>query len=218
MIGLPEMIALVEGDDLPSDRLLHLQVVENEVRANLTAVDAGRAYQTLMTMWSCSQKELAARLGIDRSEAARYIELYFSRFPGIRNYMAETIAFAKDQGFVTTLFGRKCHAPLILSKNQGERQFAERAVVNARVQGTAADIIKRAMVQMPGALAKAGLPGTKMLLQVHDELVFEVPEAEVDPAKSVIRAVMANAHRPLVDLSVPLGVDIGHGASWGDAH
>ena len=161
---------------------------------------------------------LAARLGIDRSEAARYIELYFSRFPGIRNYMAETIAFAKDQGFVTTLFGRKCHAPLILSKNQGERQFAERAVVNARVQGTAADIIKRAMVQMPGALAEAGLPGTKMLLQVHDELVFEVPEAEVDPAKLVIRAVMANAHRPLVDLSVPLGVEIGHGASWGDAH
>ncbi len=161
---------------------------------------------------------LAARLGIDRSEAARYIELYFSRFPGIRNYMAETIAFAKGQGFVTTLFGRKCHAPLILSKNQGERQFAERAVVNARVQGTAADIIKRAMVQMPGALAEAGLPGTKMLLQVHDELVFEVPEAEVDPAKSVIRAVMANAHRPLVDLSVPLGVEIGHGASWGDAH
>ena len=161
---------------------------------------------------------LAARLGIDRSEAARYIELYFSRFPGIRNYMAETIAFAKEAGFVTTLFGRKCHAPLILSKNQGERQFAERAVVNARVQGTAADIIKRAMVQMPGALAEAGLPGTKMLLQVHDELVFEVPEAEVDPAKSVIRAVMANAHRPLVDLSVPLGVEIGHGASWGDAH
>jgi DNA polymerase-1 len=161
---------------------------------------------------------LAQRLGIDRGEAARYIELYFSRFPGIRNYMAETIAFAKDAGFVTTLFGRKCHAPLISSKNQGERQFAERAVVNARVQGTAADIIKRAMVQMPGALAAAGLTGTKMLLQVHDELVFEVPEAEVEAVQPVIRDVMANAHRPLVDLSVPLGVEIGHGASWGDAH
>lgn len=161
---------------------------------------------------------LAARLGIDRGEAARYIDLYFSRFPGIRNYMAETIAFAKEHGFVTTLFGRKCHAPLILSKNQGERQFSERAVVNARVQGTAADIIKRAMVQMPGALAAAGLTGTKMLLQVHDELVFEVPEAEMDAAKPVIRAVMGNAHRPLVNLSVPLGVEIGHGASWGDAH
>jgi DNA polymerase-1 len=161
---------------------------------------------------------LAARLGIDRGEAARYIDLYFSRFPGIRNYMAETIAFAKEAGFVTTLFGRKCHAPLILSKNQGERQFAERAVVNARVQGTAADIIKRAMVQMPGALAAAGLNGTRMLLQVHDELVFEVPESEVAAATSVIRTVMENAHRPLVTLSVPLGVEIGQGASWGDAH
>ncbi|MEI6418783.1 MAG: DNA polymerase I [Sphingomonadales bacterium] len=161
---------------------------------------------------------LAARLGIDRGEAARYIELYFSRFPGIRNYMAETIAAAKDQGFVTTLLGRKCHAPLILSKNQGERQFAERAVVNARVQGTAADIIKRAMVQMPGALAAAGLTGTRMLLQVHDELVFEVPDAEVERVQPVIRSVMANAHRPLVELSVPLGVEIGQGASWGDAH
>ena len=161
---------------------------------------------------------LAQRLGIDRGQAAEYIELYFSRFPGIRNYMAETIAFAKDQGFVTTLFGRKCHAPLISSKNQGERQFAERAVVNARVQGTAADIIKRAMAQMPGALKEAGLTGTKMLLQVHDELVFEVPEAEVEAVQPVIHRVMENAHRPLVDLSVPLGVEIGHGPSWGDAH
>ena len=161
---------------------------------------------------------LAQRLGIDRGEAARYIELYFSRFPGIRNYMAETIAFAKDAGFVTTLFGRKCHAPLILSKNQAERAFAERAVVNARVQGTAADIIKRAMVQMPGALREAGLTDTRMLLQVHDELVFEVPEGDVVAATPVIRAVMENAHRPLVDLSVPLGVEIGQGISWGDAH
>ena len=161
---------------------------------------------------------LAQRLSIDRGEAARYIELYFSRFPGIRNYMAETIAAAKEHGFVTTLFGRKCHVPLIHSKNQGERQFAERAAVNARVQGTAADIIKRAMVQMPGALASAGLGSTRMLLQVHDELVLEVPEADVEAVKAVVRTTMANAHRPLIDLSVPLGVEIGAGASWGDAH
>jgi DNA polymerase-1 len=161
---------------------------------------------------------LAQRLGIDRGEAARYIELYFSRFPGIRNYMAETIAAAKEQGFVTTLFGRKAHFPLIGSKNQGERQFSERAAVNARVQGTAADIIKRAMVQMPGALAAAGLAGTRMLLQVHDELVFEVPASDVAAATPVIRDTMANAHRPLVDLSVPLGVEVGSGVSWGDAH
>jgi DNA polymerase-1 len=161
---------------------------------------------------------LAQRLAIDRGEAARYIELYFSRFPGIRNYMAETIAAAKEQGFVTTLFGRKAHVPLIHSKNQGERQFAERAAVNARVQGTAADIIKRAMVAMPGALAVAGLGSTRMLLQVHDELVFEVPESDRAAATPVIRAVMANAHRPIIDLSVPLGVEIGSGVSWGDAH
>ena len=161
---------------------------------------------------------LAQRLSIDRGEAARYIELYFGRFPGIRNYMAETIAAAKEHGFVTTLFGRKCHVPLIHSKNQGERQFAERAAVNARVQGTAADIIKRAMVQMPGALAAAGLGSSRMLLQVHDELVLEVPEADIEAVKSVVRATMANAHRPLIDLSVPLGVEIGAGTSWGDAH
>ena len=161
---------------------------------------------------------LAQRLGIDRGEAARYIELYFSRFPGIRNYMAQTVAAAKQQGFVSTLFGRKAHVPLIFSKNQGERQFAERAAVNARVQGTAADIIKRAMVQMPGALAAAGLGGTRMLLQVHDELVFEVPKADVAAVTAVVRETMANAHRPLIELSVPLGVEIGSGPSGGDAH
>ena len=161
---------------------------------------------------------LAQRLGIDRGEAARYIDLYFSRFPGIRNYMAETIASAKEHGFVTTLFGRKAHVPLIFSKNQGERQFAERAAVNARVQGTAADIIKRAMVQMPAALAAAGLGGTRMLLQVHDELVLEVPEGDVAAVTALVRETMANAHRPLIELSVPLGVEIGSGISWGDAH
>ena len=161
---------------------------------------------------------LAQRLGIDRGEAARYIELYFSRFPGIRNYMAETIAAAKDQGFVQTLFGRKVHVPMIFSKQMGERQNAERAAVNARVQGTAADIIKRAMARMPGALAAAGLTQTRMLLQVHDELVFEVAEGEVAAATEVIRTTMAGAHAPSVNLSIPLGVEVGTGSSWGDAH
>ena len=161
---------------------------------------------------------LAQRLGIDRGEAGRYIELYFSRFPGIRNYMADTIATARETGFVTTLFGRKCHVPMIFSKVVGERQNAERQAVNARVQGTAADIIKRAMIRIPGALRDAGLIGTRMLLQVHDELVFEVHDAEVATATDVIRTVMANAHAPAVDLQVPLGVEVGTGASWGDAH
>jgi len=161
---------------------------------------------------------LAQRLGIERGEAGRYIELYFSRFPGIRNYMADTIATARETGFVTTLFGRKCHVPMIFSKVVGERQNAERQAVNARVQGTAADIIKRAMIRIPGALRDAGLIGTRMLLQVHDELVFEVHDAEVATATDVIRTVMANAHAPAVDLQVPLGVEVGTGASWGDAH
>nr|WP_295661940.1 DNA polymerase I [Polymorphobacter sp.] len=161
---------------------------------------------------------LAQRLGIDRGEAARYIDLYFSRFPGIRNYMAETIASAREHGFVTTLFDRKVNVPMIFSKVIGERQNAERQAVNARVQGTAADIIKRAMTRMPGALAAAGLTGTRMLLQVHDELVFEVPDGEVEAATEVIRTTMAHSHSPAVDLSIPLGVEVGTGVSWGDAH
>ncbi|MGL4541181.1 MAG: DNA polymerase, partial [Polymorphobacter sp.] len=161
---------------------------------------------------------LAQRLGIDRGEAARYIELYFARFPGIRRYMAETIQGAKDCGYVSTLFGRKTHLPMIHSKNAGERQFAERAAVNAPVQGTSADIIKRAMARMPAALADAGLKATRMLLQVHDELVFEVADAEVAAASAVIKAVMEGANLPAAPLSVPLAVEIGTGASWGDAH
>ena len=210
---VPELKAVyAEGGDVHA-------LTAKEVFGEVTRDTRARAKTiNFSIIYGISAFGLAQRLGIDRGEAARYIDLYFSRFPGIRNYMAETIAAAKDNGFVTTLFGRKAHVPLIFSKNQGERQFAERAAVNARVQGTAADIIKRAMVQMPGALAAAGLGATKMLLQVHDELVFEVPEAAVEAAMPVIRTVMANAHRPLVELSVPLGVEIGSGISWGDAH
>jgi DNA polymerase-1 len=210
---VPELKAVyAEGGDVHA-------LTAKEVFGEVTRDTRARAKTiNFSIIYGISAFGLAQRLGIDRGEAARYIDLYFSRFPGIRNYMAETIAAAKDNGFVTTLFGRKAHVPLIFSKNQGERQFAERAAVNARVQGTAADIIKRAMVQMPGALAAAGLGATKMLLQVHDELVFEVPEAAVEAAIPVIRTVMANAHRPLVELSVPLGVEIGSGISWGDAH
>ncbi len=210
---VPELKAVyAEGGDVHA-------LTAREVFGEVTRDTRARAKTiNFSIIYGISAFGLAQRLGIDRGEAARYIELYFSRFPGIRNYMAETIAAAKEQGFVTTLFGRKAHFPMINSKNQGERQFSERAAVNARVQGTAADIIKRAMVQMPGALAAAGPGGTRMLLQVHDELVFEVPEGDVAAVTPVIRDTMANAHRPLVDLSVPLGVEIGSGISWGDAH
>lgn len=161
---------------------------------------------------------LAQRLGIPRPEAADFIERYLDHYSGIRRYMAETIAFVKEHAFVETLLGRRIQVPMIRSKVQSERAGAERAAINAPVQGTAADIIKRAMIRMDGALAEAGLTGTRMLLQVHDELVFEVPEAEVAGATEVIRRVMETAAAPSLQLSVPLGVEIGTGPNWGAAH
>jgi DNA polymerase-1 len=132
--------------------------------------------------------------------------------------MAETINQLREKGFVTTLFGRKTHLPGIKGKTVGERQSAERQAINAPIQGTSADIIKRAMVRMGPALADAGLGHVRMLLQVHDELVFELPEGDVAAAKPVIEKVMADAATPHVELSVPLGIEIGTGRSWGDAH
>jgi DNA polymerase-1 len=161
---------------------------------------------------------LAQRLGIPRAEAADFIERYLDRYSGIRRYMAETITKVREDAFVTTLYGRRVHVPMIRSKVQSERAGAERAAVNAPVQGTAADIIKRAMVAMQPALDAARLTGTRMLLQVHDELVFEVPEAEVSGATDVIRTVMESAAGPALQLSVPLGVEVGTGPNWGAAH
>ncbi|MFN7397871.1 MAG: DNA polymerase I [Sandaracinobacter sp.] len=161
---------------------------------------------------------LAQRLGIPRPEAADFIERYLDRYHGIRRYMAETIARVREDAFVTTLYGRRIHVPMIRSKVQSERAGAERAAINAPVQGTAADIIKRAMIRMDDALAEAGLTSTRMLLQVHDELVFEVPEDEVAAATKVIRTVMESAAEPALRLSVPLGVEIGTGPNWGAAH
>jgi DNA polymerase-1 len=146
------------------------------------------------------------------------INRYFDRFPGIRNYIANTLAQARETGFTTTLFGRKTHFPGLKSRVQHERQGAERAAVNAPIQGTSADIIKRAMTRMCPALEREGLGHTRMLLQVHDELVFEVPEADAAGAGAVIRRVMETAAGPALNLSVPLGVEIGTGRHWGAAH
>ncbi|EKV26882.1 DNA polymerase I [Caenispirillum salinarum AK4] len=156
---------------------------------------------------------LAAQLGIDRGEAKAYIDAYFDRFPEIRAYMDETKAFAKTHGFVRTPFGRKCWTPGISDRNPNMRGFAERAAINAPIQGGAADIIKRAMIRVPAALTDAGLE-TKMLLQVHDELVFEAPEAEAERAVAVIKAVMEGA----AELSVPLEVEAGIADTWAEAH
>nr|WP_166954884.1 DNA polymerase I [Pseudochelatococcus lubricantis] len=160
---------------------------------------------------------LANQLGISREESGAYIRRYFERFPGIRDYMEETKRFVREHGFVKTVFGRVCHYPQIYSKNASERAFVERQAINAPLQGAAADIIRRAMVRMEPALANAGL-SARMLLQVHDELVFEVPDAEIDAAIPLIRQVMEHAPLPAVKLKVPLGVEARAATNWDDAH
>lgn len=161
---------------------------------------------------------LARQLGISRGDAQGYIDAYFERFPGIRQYMDRTVEFAKEHGYVETLFGRKCHISALTDKNPMRRGFGERAAINAPIQGSAADIIRRAMIRMPGALKDAGLDDVRMLLQVHDELVFEAPEALVDKATPVITQVMEKACEPVLDLSVPIDVDAGTGKTWQEAH
>jgi DNA polymerase-1 len=169
-------------------------------------------------LYGISRWGLAGRLGVTADEAQAIIDRYFDRFPGIRNYIGETLTKARETEFTTTLFGRKTHFPRIKSRVQHERQGAERAAINAPIQGTAADIIKRAMARIYPALEAEGLDRVRMLLQVHDELVFEVPDEEVGPATRIIREVMAHAAEPAVKLNVPLGVDIGTGPNWGAAH
>jgi DNA polymerase-1 len=169
-------------------------------------------------LYGISRWGLAARLEVEPDEAQAMIDTYFQRFPGIQRYIHETLESVRARGYSETLFGRKTWFPRINAKNQAERQGSERAAINAPIQGTSADIIKRAMARMLPALADAGLHDVRMLLQVHDELVFELPEHRVEAATPVIRQVMAEAALPSVALSVPLGVEIGTGLSWDAAH
>ena len=156
---------------------------------------------------------LARQLGIGNSEAGEYIDAYFEKYPGIRDYMDRTKEQAREKGFVETLFGRKCHIRSINEKNPNVRGLAERAAINAPIQGGAADIIKRAMIRLPDALADAKLKA-RMLLQVHDELIFEVPKKELDATAELVSGVMSGAAR----LDVPLVVDTGFGDNWDEAH
>ena len=169
-------------------------------------------------LYGISRWGLAGRLEVEPDEAQAMIDTYFQRFPGIQRYIAETLESVGERGYSETLFGRKTWFPRIKSKNQAERQGSERAAINAPIQGTSADIIKRAMVRMLPALRDAGLKDVRMLLQVHDELVFELPEGDVAAASPIIERVMAEAALPAVTLDVPLAIDIGTGASWDAAH
>jgi DNA polymerase I len=181
-----------------------------EVRRRAKAINFGIIY-------GISAFGLANQLGIAREEASAYIKKYFERFPGIRAYMDETRDFCRSHGYVETLFGRKCHYPDIKASNASIRSFNERAAINARLQGTAADIIRRAMIRMEDALAEKNL-SAQMLLQVHDELIFEVPDNEVTATLPVVQHVMQDAPFPAVLLSVPLHVDARAADNWDEAH
>jgi len=181
-----------------------------EVRRRAKAINFGIVY-------GISGFGLANQLGIPQSEASDYIKKYFARFPGIRDYMEATKQLARTHGFVETLFGRRIHIREINSKIPGFRGGAERAAINAPIQGSAADVIRRAMARVPAALAEKKL-SAKMLLQVHDELIFEAPEKEADATASLVRGVMENAALPAVEISVPLVVDARAADNWDAAH
>ncbi len=187
-----------------------IEGMDPSVRRKAKAINFGIIY-------GISSVGLAAQLGIGRSEAGAYIKTYFDRFPGIRDYMESTKAEAKRQGYVKTLFGRKVHYPEINTKNPSLRGNFERAAINAPIQGSAADIIRRAMIRMLPALAEAGL-SARMLLQVHDELVFEAPEDEVEKTMEIAQSVMEKAPEPVLKLKVPLRVDARAGDNWEAAH
>ncbi|QEE45998.1 DNA polymerase I [Rhizobium sp. WL3] len=194
MFGVP-----VEG--MPSD-----------VRRRAKAINFGIIY-------GISAFGLANQLSIERSEAGDYIKKYFERFPGIKDYMESTKAFAREHGYVETIFGRRAHYPEIKSSNPSMRAFNERAAINAPIQGSAADVIRRAMIQIEPALVAAGLAERcRMLLQVHDELIFEVEDEAVDTAMSVIVDIMENAAMPAVSMRVPLKVDARAAHNWDEAH
>ncbi len=180
--------------------------VTNDLRRSAKAINFGLIY-------GMSSFGLAQQLGITRSQAQAYIDLYFARYPGVKNYMDVTREVAREQGYVETLFGRRLYLPEIKSRNAARRQYAERTAINAPMQGTAADIIKRAMIATDQWLNDAQ-PDAKMIMQVHDELVFEITEAQLDECTAVIRKLMCSA----ASLAVPLIVDIGVGNNWDEAH
>ncbi|RXZ64937.1 DNA polymerase I [Pelagerythrobacter rhizovicinus] len=213
MADVPELKqAFANGEDIHARTAAEMfGEVTRDTRASAKTIN-------FAILYGISRWGLAARLKVEADEAQAMIDTYFQRFPGIQRYIMETLETVRERGYSETLFGRKTWFPRIGSKNQTERQGSERAAINAPIQGTSADIIKRAMARMMPALEAAGLGHVRMLLQVHDELVFELPATDVAAASPVIERVMAEAATPAVSLDVPLGIEIGTGASWGQAH
>ena len=184
--------------------------MDSETRRRAKAINFGIIY-------GISGFGLARQLSIPRGEAQDYIKAYFARFPGIRDYMEQTKEQARNDKYVETLFGRRIHIGDIGSSNPNMRAFAERQAINAPIQGSAADIIKRAMIALPEKIEASGL-AAKMLLQVHDELIFEVPDDEAEAASALIRQVMEGAHHPVLSLNVPIIAEAGIAKNWAKAH
>ncbi|UTO28407.1 DNA polymerase I [Bartonella harrusi] len=207
--------AFAQGQDIHAITASQMFGVEmkdmhSDIRRRAKAINFGIIY-------GISAFGLANQLGLSRQEASRYIQLYFERFPGIKDYMEATKEFARQNGYVETIFGRRIHYPEIKTANSQVRAFNERAAINAPIQGSAADIIRRAMIQMENALEKEKL-SAKMLLQVHDELIFEIPENESEKTMAVVKKVMENATMPVLSLSVPLEVKVMVAQNWDEAH
>jgi len=213
MADVPELKeAFAQGQDIHSATAIELFGESNrDTRGKAKTVN-------FSILYGISRWGLAGRLEITPDEAQALIARYFERFPGISDYITDTLERVRATGYTETLFGRKTWFPRIKAASQNERAGSERAAINAPIQGTSADLIKRAMARMPAALADAGLSDVKMLLQVHDELVFEAPGDKAEAAGAVIRTIMMGAAEPALTLSVPLEVEIGIGKSWGEAH
>ena len=213
MADVPELKeAFAQGQDIHAATAIELfGEVNRDTRGKAKTVN-------FSILYGISRWGLAGRLEVTPDEAQALISRYFERFPGISDYITDTLESVRAKGYTETLFGRKTWFPRIKAANQNERAGSERAAINAPIQGTSADLIKRAMARMPRALDEAGLGDVRMLLQVHDELVFEAPKAKAEAAGEVIRRVMASAAEPVLQLSVPLEIEIGIGKSWGEAH
>ena len=209
------MNAFLEGIDIHSATAsevfnISLNDMTPEIRRNAKAINFGIIY-------GISAFGLAKQLNISRTESSEFIKAYFSKYPSIKDYMDETKTFASENGFVKTLLGRKCLVEDINSKNAATRAFMERAAINAPIQGSAADIIKRAMIILSGNKKLIEL-GTKMLLQVHDELIFEAQEENCEESMKIIRKEMENAHLPILELNIHLIADTNYGKNWDEAH
>ena len=187
-----------------------LKDMNQDIRRKAKAINFGIIY-------GISAFGLSNQLDISRSEASDYIRSYFEKFPSIRDYMETTKEFAKDNGYVKTLFGRKCFIDESINRGPGGKAFMERAAINAPIQGTAADIIKRAMIKIPKYFEKENL-GTKMIMQVHDELIFETKDNEIEETMSIVTREMSEAHKPVINLSVDLKVEAASGKNWEQAH